>query len=156
MLHVPQFPHVLLESGGEDAEIDNAGQSLSLCGEIIAARGDLERAMQVLNHSSSAAPDGPPGNTTDKGKGKGRDPGLDLERKYAAECERLAFAHVAFPQASNGNYSTFNYANELQRTANATRTPKDRLHLVRELAVTATSLPIGIWVRVDEVRNDAM
>ena len=34
----------LLESGSED-EIENAVQSLSLCGEIIAARDDLERAI---------------------------------------------------------------------------------------------------------------
>ena len=38
---------------------------------------------------------------------------------------------------------------QLQQTGN-------RPHLVKELAVTATSLPPGVWVRVDEVRNDAM
>ncbi|EKM61580.1 uncharacterized protein PHACADRAFT_204748 [Phanerochaete carnosa HHB-10118-sp] len=140
----------LLESGGEDAEIENAVQSLSLCGEFIATKDDLERAMRVLNNGPS-----PPTNNG-KNKGKGHDPALELERRYTAECERLAFAHVAFPQAPDGCYATFNYANQLQRTANATRTPKDRLHLVKELAVTATSLPTGIWVRVDEVRNDAI
>ncbi len=58
--------------------------------------------------------------------------------------------------ASGHNYPTYKYGPELARTANATRNPKDRLHLVKELAVMATSLPPGVWVRVDEVRNDAM
>lgn len=150
----------LLESGGEDAEVESMVQSLSLCGEIIATRDGLERAMQVLNKGPQAGnPEHvEPASTHTKGKlkGKGHDPSIDIEREYAAECERLAFAHVPFPQAANGTYTTFNYARELQQTANATRNPKDRLHLVKELAVTATSLPTGIWVRVDEVRNDAM
>ncbi|KAJ8508783.1 hypothetical protein ONZ45_g8975 [Pleurotus djamor] len=30
------------------------------------------------------------------------------------------------------------------------------MHLVKELAVMATSLPPGIWVRVDETRNDVL
>ena len=83
-----------------------------------------------------------------------------MERKYALECERLAFKYATLSQPSkNGtglDYPGYTYAQELRKTADATRNPKDRLHLVKELAVMATSLPPGVWVRVDEVRNDAM
>lgn len=150
----------LLEAGagdGGDGEVETAVQSVSLCCEIIAARDDLERTMKLLAKRPAAAE--PVGQSSCHGKGKGRSqgsrPSLTLEQRYAQDCERLAFQHVAFPQA-NGDYVSYNYAKELKSTANATRNPKDRLHLVKELAVTATSLPPGVWVRVDEVRNDAI
>lgn len=147
----------LLESGEEGADVETAVQSISLCGEIIATRDDLERAMKVLSHrpvdiiterAISTT------NTRDR-KGKGLDPAISIERIYAQECERLAFQHVSFTETS-GSVSSYAYHSKVQQTAHATRNPKDRLHLIRELAVMATSLPPGVWVRVDEVRNDAM
>ncbi|TBU46163.1 hypothetical protein BD309DRAFT_954744 [Dichomitus squalens] len=165
----------MLESAGaeEDSDVaETAVTATSLCGDIIAARDDIERAMAVMGKnppsalhglepsevpSASEAPSGPSYSSsskrqagTSKDKGKARDSSIDLERKYAAECERLAFKYVALSEGA------YNYAPELQKTANATRNPKDRLHLVKELAVMATSLPPGVWVRVDEVRNDAI
>ena len=155
----------LLESGEDGAEVETAVQSVSLCGEIIAARDDLERAMKVLSREPAASNEEPPPETetvcksTSKGKckdkGKGVDVSVGMERLYAEECERLAFEHVGFPQ-TGGKYGWYAYGDEVAKTANATRHPKDRLHLIRELAVMATSLPPGVWVRVDEVRNDAM
>ena len=41
-------------------------------------------------------------------------------------------------------------------SASGTRAPAARLRLLKELAVMATSLPLGVWVRADEVRNDAL
>jgi hypothetical protein len=170
----------LLEHGsdenGDSAEAETAVQAVSLCGEIIAARDDLERAMKILAKTpQSAVQDAPPaqekrenkskGKGESKGKGKskktqGKDKNtgdaLALERRYAQECERLAFAHVALPQDGSGAYEGYAYAAQLRDSANATRNPRDRLHLVKELAVMATSLPPGVWVRVDEVRNDAV
>lgn len=152
------------QAAGEDIEATIKGASL--CGEIIVARENLERAMQVLGknpNTLSASGSGPedPSAPSVKQKGKGKDKGknvdraLEAERQYRQVCEKLAFEHVAFPQ--NGqNYTTFNFNNELQLTARSTRTPRDRLHLIKELAVMATSLPNGVWVRVDEVRNDAL
>lgn len=142
-------------------EVDSIIKSTSLCGEIIAARDDLERAMKAVGKNPSKIPDTPAGPTHEKaegnaqGKGKNTDTAADLERRYARECERLAFQHVAFPQES-GRYATFNYAEVINSTTGSTRNPKDRLHLIKELAVTATSLPPGVWVRVDEVRNDSL
>jgi baculoviral IAP repeat-containing protein 6 len=95
------------------------------------------------------------------GKGKGRDPALDMEKAYSNDCERLAFQYVD-TLSNRGirgfglDYANYNFVSQLKQTASATRNPKDRLHLIKELAVMATCLPPGVWVRVDEVRNDAM
>ncbi|KAI0691985.1 hypothetical protein BC835DRAFT_1521108 [Cytidiella melzeri] len=159
----------LLENGQEPTEdVESIIKSTSLCGEIIAARDDLERAMKILGKTPDSPnltqPQAPEPTTSTpskrrnsdrKGKTVDRLCSLDLEKRYSEECERLAFHHIVFPE-ENGQYSTFNYADLVRSTANSTRSPKDRLHLIRELAVTATSLPPGVWVRVDEVRHDVL
>ena len=146
----------LLEAHDDGVEVESTIQSVSLCGEIIAARDDLERAMTVLNkHLPRDVVPASAGTSEARKNGNATAYDADLERRYKEECERLAFEHVVFPQ-SNGTFTSYNYAPQLAQTANATRNPKDRLHLVKELAVTATSLPPGVWVRVDEVRNDAL
>jgi len=158
---------------GEDGDDDSAEeivQATSICGDITAARDDIERAMVALGRLSSTDSSGSNGQLEEpseidmpmnKGKGKGRDPIIDMEKAYSIECERLAFRHV--DTLSGGgrhgfglDYGNFNYAGKLKETASATRNPKDRLHLIKELAVMATCLPPGVWVRVDEVRHDAM
>lgn len=190
--------------GKPDAEFE---QTMTLCGDIIATKDDIERAMKVVGrhpdtfdmddeppaHSSVSQTIGTSGDphptkgpvTRSQAKGKAKaapppEPELVCvdERLYTRECERLAFQYVTLGEESktsanastNGNgkavavggdgaglvYKTFNYASKLKQTESKTRIPKDRLHLVKELAVMATSLPPGVWVRVDEVRNDAM
>ncbi|KAJ7269247.1 hypothetical protein B0H12DRAFT_1200493 [Mycena haematopus] len=128
------------EDGGEDETI----KAVSLCGDIIAARDDMERAMSVLGRESGEE------HSTAKGKGKHRDTAIEMEKAYSQACENLSFKHVEL------DYSQYNYFQELKATESATRTPKNRLHLIKELATMATSLPPGIWMRVDEVRNDAI
>jgi baculoviral IAP repeat-containing protein 6 len=158
----------LLGEGGEDGdELDDTMiQGTSLCGDIIAARDVLERAIALLGLSSSnlesnsQAPQANHSNHLPK-KGKGKDMSINIDNVYIDACERLAFKHVSLYEASSNNdaglnYTNYNYASQLTQSQNATRLPKSRLHLVKELAVTATSLPAGVWVRVDEVRNDAM
>lgn len=168
----------LLESGaaddGETAE--TAVKATSLCGDIIAAKDDIERAMAVMGKdpetisrsmdpaedpaTSASIAEGKSVKGMDKDKGKGLDRVVNLERTYARECERLAFKYTSLskptPSGDGLDYPGYKYAHEVRQTANATRNPKDRLHLAKELAVTATSLPPGLWVRVDEVRNDVM
>jgi|SRR5882762_5681026 len=151
----------------EDVE-NTAIKAASLCGDIIAARDDIERAMKVMskrdpaeNTSGSEVNDSSQGIGKGPVKGKNLDPAVQMEREYARACERLAFKHVTMSSEHDGNtsdpqYREYNYARELAQTASMTRNPKDRLHLVKELAVMATCLPPGVWVRVDEVRNDAM
>ncbi|KAH9486335.1 Baculoviral IAP repeat-containing protein 6 [Psilocybe cubensis] len=160
--------------GDADAEVDEMMiQGTSLSGDIVAARDDLERAIAVLGKSEHAEREnrmeGAEGRPSDLqqlkanssiGKGKGRDVSLDFDKVYAEACERLSFKHVSLGEASVSgdelNYSGYYYAAQLNQTRNSTRVPKDRLHLLKELAVMATSLPPGVWVRVDEVRNDAI
>ena len=146
---------IIGEDAGEDMETTIKGTSL--CGEIIAAREDLERAMQALGRDVKAW-ESSPASTNDEeagGKGKSVDPAIQMERQYRQMCERLAFQHLSFPRRGE-QYVFYNYDTELQSSSSATRNPKDRLHLIKELAVMATSLPAGVWVRVDEVRNDAL
>lgn len=162
----------MLQSDAGDGEVaETALKATSLCGDIIAARDDIERAMTVMGKDPAAdirTPDSSecPHDSSSirekksRSKGKERDPAIDIERKYALECERLAFKYVSLSRPNKKGagleYPDYNYASELKKTAHAMRNPKDRLHLVKELAVMATSLPPGVWVRVDEVRNDAM
>ena len=151
------------DGAGEDIEM--MIKTTSLCGDIIAAWGDIERAMKVMGKDPTSVSDTATANAIDsdtsiKNKGKGVDPLIEMDRKYAQECERLAFAYVSLsepmPLNQGLNFPNFKYSSSLTQTSSATRNPKDRLHLVKELAVMATSLPAGIWVRLDEVRNDAM
>ncbi|KAF6754275.1 hypothetical protein DFP72DRAFT_899833 [Ephemerocybe angulata] len=100
-----------------------------------------------------------------KGKEKSNEAGIqaaafDLEKEYVAACEKLAFDYVSLatpsPSGSELVYEHYNFANDLRISQNSTRIPKARTHFAKELAVMVTSLPPGIWVRVDEVRNDAI
>ncbi|EIN14346.1 hypothetical protein PUNSTDRAFT_140657 [Punctularia strigosozonata HHB-11173 SS5] len=139
----------LMENSQDD--IEATIQAASLCGDMIAARDDIDRAMEVLGRTTLRS-------RCSKGKSKAGDPKADMEATYAQACERLAFRHVTLSVAgANGlSYPTFHYTREVQSTANATRLPKDRLRLVKELSTMSTSLPTGVWVRVDETRNDVI
>ncbi|KZV61607.1 hypothetical protein PENSPDRAFT_643229 [Peniophora sp. CONT] len=154
-------------SGSEEEEL--AIKATSLCGDVIAARDDLERAMTVLGRSMQdpeppAAESEPGGSrstrssTAHGGKGKGVDESVEMERQYTRECERLAFAHTTLSDSSDigGLRFPFYYNGEVRESASSTRTPKNRLHLIKELSTIATSLPPGVFMRVDEVRNDVI
>ncbi|KAF8807941.1 hypothetical protein BYT27DRAFT_7242326 [Phlegmacium glaucopus] len=154
----------VLGGEGEDGDVeDTMIQGASLCGDIIAARDALGRAITLLGLSSSNLETDnratQEARLSDKGKGKGGF--INIDKVYVDACEQLAFRHVSLWEASSKSdaglsYINHNYAHQLAQTQNATRLPKSRLHLVKELAVTATSLPVGVWVRVDDVRNDAI
>jgi len=142
-----------------DENSEETVMATSLCDDIIAIGDDIERAITVLGGSFSGASVGASEESQPAGKGKKRDDNVNLERIYSQACENLAFHHIplGIPDDTAGwRYPDYNYADLLKSTQNSTRSPKDRLHLVKELAVMATSLPPGIWVRVDEVRNDCM
>lgn len=168
-------------------ELEGIVQATSLCGDMLAARDDIERAMKVMGQDpekvaswvppeipdehSDAEPNGSPSSrrsgrnkSKDKDKastssrkadkGKQRDPNIDIDRAYRLRCEQLSFSYVDLPDITQSK--EFHYANLVKQTASATRIPKNRVHFLKELAVMATSLPPGIWVRVDETRTDAM
>ncbi|KAF9055950.1 hypothetical protein BJ165DRAFT_1429721 [Panaeolus papilionaceus] len=150
----------MLGDDGSEADIGDAIEGASLAGDIIAARDDLERAISTIGRTLSLDTQQHQG-TSNSTKGKGKAVVSDPDALYLEVCEKLAFKYIllASEHTSAGgglHYASFSYANNLKQTENSVRHPKDRLHLAKELAVTATSLPAGIWVRVDEVRNDAI
>lgn len=144
-------------NSADDEDTENMVKATSLCGDIIAARDDIERAMVVMGKDPENlySPDPEHASSLSEGrKGKNIDSKMELERKYNQACERLAFKYVL--PLDGSIFEGFHYTREIKQTENATRNPKDRLHLIKELATTATSLPPGIWVRPHEVRNDVM
>jgi len=135
---------------GEETE-DTTTQGISLCGDIIAAGADIERIMSILGADA----------TQMKCKTK-EDPSSTIDKRYAAACDDLAFKHVVLAsQDKKGKgtglvYPNYFFAQNLNQTQYATRNPKNHFRLASELAILATSLPCGVWVRVDEVRIDAL
>ncbi|KAF8323801.1 hypothetical protein DL93DRAFT_2123554 [Clavulina sp. PMI_390] len=150
------------DNGGNDDETEeHTVQAQALCLAIIQAKDDIARAIEnwKRGHGVSSTDTGSETAATPKGKQKLVDPKVLMERDYAIACEKLCFAHV--PLSSDDSrgglsYPTHAYAEDLRSTASSTRIPKKRLHLIKELSGMATSLPPGIWIRVDEVRNDVI
>ncbi|KDQ09442.1 hypothetical protein BOTBODRAFT_137755 [Botryobasidium botryosum FD-172 SS1] len=161
---------------------DNIISSIGICTAILSTRDDIDRAVSAWRRGGGGQVvdggddiEGHLDKVTDgaktlqvdkKGKGKARTPTKTLQAglTYAAACEKLAFAFVELPRVpANLSSATgdpaiqhYVYARDISATSLSTRIPRQRLHLVKELGVMSTSLPIGIWVRVDEVRNDAI
>ena len=129
-------------------------EEMSLCGDIIAAKEDLDRCLAVIGTVSE-----PDRDKADEQVGKLPSDTEQLDKAYERECEELAFKHVTLSEdGPTGGlvYRRFHYRSMVEASSNDTRVPKDRLHILKELAVMGTGLPPGIWVRVDEVRNDVM
>ena len=126
-------------------------KEMSLCGDVIAAKEDLDRCLAVMGTVSESVENKADEQTPSNGE--------ELDKAYERACEELAFKHVTLSEdGPTGGlvYRTFHYRGMVEASSNDTRVPKDRLHILKELAVMGTGLPPGIWVRVDEVRNDVM
>ena len=137
------------------SDIEEAGiREMSLCGDIIAAKEDLDRCLAVMGSGSNSdeiKPDDRTEKTPLSSEG--------LDKSYERECARLAFEYATLSEdepTGGLTYRNFQYLNLVEASSNGARIPKDRLHILKELAVMGTALPPGIWVRVDEVRSDVM
>ena len=129
-------------------------KEMSLCGDVIAAKEDLDRCLAVMGTISESDE-----NKAEEQAGKTPSNGEELDKAYERACGELAFKHVTLSEDGlTGGlvYRTFHYRSMVEASSNDTRIPKDRLHILKELAVMGTGLPPGIWIRVDEVRNDVM
>jgi len=129
-------------------------KEMSLCGDIIAAKEDLDRCLTVIGTISDSDE-----NNADEQAGKAPSNSEEPDKAYERECEELAFKYVTLSEdGPTGGlvYRTFHYRDMVEASSNNTRIPKDRLHILKELAVMGTGLPPGVWVRVDEVRTDVM
>ena len=131
-----------LKNDRNAAEVETTLTS-TLCLDVLMARDDIAKAIEA--RADDAAP---------TLKEKIVDQTLLLEEIYRNDCERLAFSHVDL--SSDGTYGDHFSKAILADTTFAPRDPKKRLHLLKELSVLATGLPPGIWVRVDETRNDVV
>ena len=143
---------------GMSSIVDDIGETgikeMSLCGDVIAAKEDLDRCLAVMGTISE-----PDESNADEQAGKAPSNGEELDKAYERACGELAFKHVTLSEdGPTGGlvYRTFHYRGMVEASSNDTRVPKDRLHILKELAVMGTGLPPGIWVRVDEVRSDVM
>ena len=123
-------------------------QGRLLCGDIIATGHNTQRIMDVQGKTSE-------------------DQSSTVDKRYAEACDELAFKHVVLGsqkqqpsgrpcEATGLAYPDFFFAINITGTQDATRNPKNHFRLASELATLATSLPPGVWVRVDDVRNDVM
>lgn len=129
-------------------------EEASLFGDIIAAKEDLDRCLAVIGGASGLVEI-----KEDERTRKAPSNSEEFDKFYERECARLAFKHVPLSEQGSTRglmYQTFHYRDMVETSSNETRLPKDRLHILKELAVMGTALPPGIWVRVDEVRCDVM
>ena len=128
---------------------------MSFCGDIIAAKEDLDRCLAVIGGIS----DSDEIEATSEQTGKAPSSDQELDKIYERECAQLSFKYVTLSEDKPTGglvYRNSHYRDTIDASSNDTRIPKDRLHILKELAVMGTALPPGIWVRVDEVRNDVM
>ncbi|KDQ09441.1 hypothetical protein BOTBODRAFT_642580 [Botryobasidium botryosum FD-172 SS1] len=159
--------HLVDDHGNEEgpAPEEDVVSTLGICMTIISTKEAIERAIGAWQRHGRGDMDDSAASVTSKGKGKSRDTVVSTEAAYIAAWEKLAFAYLELPRvplypatvvATSPAIRSYSYTNEVQSTSSSTRIPKQRFHLVKELGVMSTSLPVGIWVRVDEVRNDAI
>ena len=148
--------HLLFVEDGDSEVEDMTVRATSLCGDMLSAQQDMQRALSALMHLES------PEKSSDqqgKGKGKDKDVSVDMEKEYRVACEDLAFMHIPLSCESRDggrDYPGYHFARLVVETETSTRLPAKRFHLIKEISATSTSLPPGVWVRVDEVRNDVL
>lgn len=133
---------------------ENEIKEMSLCGDIVVTKEDLDRCLTIIGSTSD-----PDEITTSEQINKGTPNDEELDKLYERECAELAFKYVTLSEdrPTGGHlYQTFHYRDMVEASSNDTRVPRDRVYILKELAVMGTVLPPGIWVRVDEVRNDVM
>ncbi|GAA5980097.1 hypothetical protein JCM11641_006915 [Rhodosporidiobolus odoratus] len=143
----------------DDLEADAA--LIGICGDFGAAGercAGLEKvwvAMQEREGVVSAAMEEEEGK---KGKGKERE---WSEKDYENACGKLAYETVELGVEAVGEkggrvFPTHHYKAEIEAISSHRRPHNSFVHLAKELAVLSTSLPPGIWVRVDEARVDVL
>ena len=139
---------------------------IGLCGDISAAGDRCKGTVKIWNEQRErdgieSVKSEPAKVAPSNGKGKGRaieEPVYGTD-DYAAACRALAYDSVDLSSEVPGGGKTFlthYYNKELVATAAAKRPHGGFVGLAKELAVLSTSLPPGIWLRVDEARIDAI
>ncbi|GAA6043850.1 hypothetical protein JCM8097_007237 [Rhodosporidiobolus ruineniae] len=142
--------------------LDDADAALiGICGDFAAA-GERFKALSAVWTSRQEAvaplPADEDGGTGGKGKGKAKELGWS-EADYVKACQKLAYETIdmSVEDAQGGKtFPTHYYHRDILAIASSRRSHHSFVHLAKELAVLSTSLPPGIWVRVDEARVDVL
>ncbi|GAA6023489.1 hypothetical protein JCM10207_006215 [Rhodosporidiobolus poonsookiae] len=156
----------------DDSEADAA--LIGICGDFAAA-GERCAALagmweaRVAREAAEAAVVGGPaegegearegegGGKGGKGKGKARE---WTDADYERACAKLAYGTVEMGvemgEGKGVTFPTHYYRRDIESSASSRRSHASFVHLAKELAVLSTSLPPGIWVRVDEARVDVL
>ncbi|GAA5933474.1 hypothetical protein JCM3775_000705 [Rhodotorula graminis] len=140
----------------DDTDADAA--LVGICGDFATA-GErfktLERvysARQPVGEDGRARSSPSPGRGAAKGKSKAREWTRD---EYDKACAKLAYANFELGTAAR-TFPSHHYHKEIIAIDSSRRSHDSFLALAAGLAVLSTSLPPGIWVRVDESRIDVI
>ncbi|BGP43102.1 hypothetical protein JCM10449v2_007126 [Rhodotorula kratochvilovae] len=142
---------------------DSDAALIGICGDFAAA-GERFKALEGVWSARMLAEGGAPvangSGAQAKGKGKGKEREW-TRREYEKACEDLAYATVELGADAGGadggkTFPSHRYNRDITAIATSRRPHNSFVHLAKELAVLSTSLPPGIWVRVDESRVDVL
>ncbi|GAA5912884.1 hypothetical protein JCM8208_002072 [Rhodotorula glutinis] len=150
----------------DDTDADAA--LVGICGDFATA-GERFKALERVwsarqpvgvgeNGGARSSPTGGRGAVNGRAKGKAREWTRD---DYDKACIELAYDNVELGTAASGSdggkkFPTHHYHKEISAIDSSRRSHDSFVHVARELAVLSTSLPPGIWVRVDESRIDVI
>ncbi|CEQ39374.1 SPOSA6832_00900, partial [Sporobolomyces salmonicolor] len=134
----------------------SAGERCASLSKLWMAHQDREKSPREGGHAKAAEP---VINGRLKGKGKEKEASGWTEKDYVKACAALAYQTVEMSVDSPEGGKTFpthHYKRDIDDTASSRRPHNSFVHLAKELAVLSTSLPPGIWLRVDEARVDVL
>ena len=101
--------------------------------------------------------------TSGSGRGKGKEVAIEERSVTAIDYASFSRLHsysqdisLSVDTAGTISYPSHSYAKEIAASVNSRRGNVGFVHLAKELAVLSTSLPSGIFVRVDESRIDVI
>ncbi|KAK4700304.1 hypothetical protein P7C70_g5944, partial [Phenoliferia sp. Uapishka_3] len=143
---------------------------LGLCGDISSAGERCVRTLKIWDEQRErdGSSDGakkvdaePLINGNGKGKGRAVEAPSYTDAQYSAACRTLAYDSISLAAASTSSTSglsfpTHYYNKDIIASAASQRPHGGFVHLAKELAVLSTSLPPGIFLRVDEARIDVI
>ncbi|GAA6009174.1 hypothetical protein JCM11491_005781 [Sporobolomyces phaffii] len=141
---------------------DDDAALIGICGDLASAGERCAALAQIWSdrqNRNGASPEGEEKLKFD-GKGKGRATGETWDQgAYAKVCARLAYKCINLADQGSQDGRTFrthHYHKDIAASASSRRSHASWIHFVKELAVLSTSLPAGIFMRVDEDRIDVI
>ncbi|BGP11044.1 hypothetical protein JCM10049v2_006943 [Rhodotorula toruloides] len=139
---------------------DSDAALIGICGDFVTAGERFRQTEKVWEDMHGRDPGRAVNGGSGEGKGEGKGKGKEhewTEADYFKACEALAYDSVNLAIENDKGeitYPNHYYNRDILASANSRRT--NFAHLAKELAVLSTSLPPGIWVRVDETRVDVI